>query len=128
VIEAFPTVTTAKWFLSCVNPHVHGQISFLFEGLATKGAGAGFPTVTESDMGLQFTGGNVLFFAEVTFAESLLGESHMPLQVSCERKHFATVTAAMSFYRCGAGFGTVFLHWWVWIQWLASVKSYWVAA
>ena len=42
-----------------------GQISFVFEGISTKGAGAGFLHVTESDMGLQFTGGDVAFFAEV---------------------------------------------------------------
>ena len=84
-----------------MNPHVLGQIYFEFEGLATNRAGVGFPTVTEADMGLQFTGRVVVFFAEATFTESLLDESHMPLQVSSLCKRFS---------RRGAGFETVFHH------------------
>ena len=62
-------------------------------------------------MGLQFTGGVVLFFAEVAFTESLLVEIHMPLQARFQRKRFATVPATVSFYRYGAGYGTMFPHW-----------------
>lgn len=56
-IEAFSTITTAKRVLPCVIHHLLGQISFGFEGLATNGAGVRFPAVTESDVGLWFTGG-----------------------------------------------------------------------
>ena len=105
-----------------------GQISFVFDDLSTNWTDTGFSTVTELDMGLQFTGGVVVFIAEAAFTESLLGESHMPLQVSFRSKRFTTVTKVASFSRRGAGFGTVFPHWWVGIQWWATVKSYCVAA
>jgi hypothetical protein len=80
-IEALPRVitATAKWFLVCVNHCVFGKITFHFEGLATNRTGVGFPTMTESDMCLQFTGGVVVCFAEAAFTGSLLGESNMPL-------------------------------------------------
>jgi hypothetical protein len=61
LIEAFPTDTTAKWFLSCVNTHVPRQISLVFDGHATNRASAGFLHGTELDMGFRFTGGVVLF-------------------------------------------------------------------
>jgi hypothetical protein len=94
-----------------VNPHVIGQNSFVFEGLATNWTDTGFTTVTESDMGLQFTGGVVEFLAEAAFTGCLLGESHMPLQVSFQSKCFTTVMAVVSSSRRGAEFGTVFFQW-----------------
>lgn len=93
-----------------MNLHVLGQLHFEFDSLATNRAGVGFPTVTEADMGLKFTGGVVAYSAEAAFTESLLVESHMPLQVSFQSKQFTTVMAAVSFSRRGAGFETVFHH------------------